>query len=64
MAREKLLTVEEVAEQLRVNQDTVRRLIRNKELEAIDMGGRAGYRIPESALERFINQRRNTSQSE
>jgi excisionase family DNA binding protein len=62
MAKERLMTVEEVAEQLGVNLDTVRRWIRNKELEAIDLGGRAGYRITESDLERFINERRSTSQ--
>jgi excisionase family DNA binding protein len=58
MPKDKLLTVEEVAEQLGVNLDTVRRWIRNKELDAIDLGGRAGYRVSESALERFINERR------
>ena len=58
MAKGRLMTVEEVAEQLGVNLDTVRRWIRNKELEAIDLGGRAGYRITESDLEKFINERR------
>ena len=60
MAKEQMLTVEEVAEQLGVNLDTVRRWIRNKELAAIDLGGRAGYRITESDLQRFINERRST----
>ncbi len=61
MNKNKLMTVEEVAEQLGVNADTVRRWIRNKELAAIDLGGRAGYRITESDLERFINDRRKTA---
>lgn len=59
MPKDKLLTVEEVADQLGVNLDTVRRWIRNKELEAIDLGGRAGYRITEADLERFIDERRS-----
>lgn len=62
MAQDKLLTVEEVAERLSVGIETVRRWIRSKELEAVDLGGRAGYRISESALERFIRDRLNTSQ--
>lgn len=62
MAQDKLLTVEEVAERLSVGIETVRRWIRSKELEAVDLGGRAGYRISESALERFIHERLNTSQ--
>ena len=57
MSKDRLLTVEEVAERLGVNQDTVRRWIRNQELEAIDLGGRAGYRVTESALEKFIRNR-------
>ena len=61
MGTDRLLTVDEVAAQLGVNHDTVRRWIRNKELEAIDLGGRAGYRIPQSALDRFIRDRLNTS---
>jgi excisionase family DNA binding protein len=61
MNKGRLLTVEEVAERLGVNQDTVRRWIRNKELEAIDLGGRAGYRISEAALDRFIDERRSTA---
>lgn len=61
MSNDKLMTVEEVAEKLGVNADTVRRWIRNNELAAIDLGGRAGYRIAVSDLERFINERRKTA---
>ena len=50
--------VHELAQGGGVHLDTVRRWIRNKELEAIDLGGRAGYRITESDLEKFINERR------
>lgn len=64
MAKERMMTVEEVAEQLGVNLDTVRRWIRNKELDAIDLGGRAGYRITEADLERFINERRSKARDD
>ena len=64
MAQDKVLTVEEVAERLNVGIETVRRWIRSKELEAIDLGGRAGYRITESALEKFIRDRLTTSSSD
>lgn len=39
MPEEKPLTVEEVAENLRVNPDTVRAWIRSGELDAINIGG-------------------------
>lgn len=61
MSQDKLLTVEEVAERLSVNVDTVRRWIRNKELTAIELGRRAGYRITQTDLEEFINKRRKTA---
>jgi excisionase family DNA binding protein len=53
-----MLTVQEVADQLHVHPDTVRQWIRNGDLEAIDLGGRAGFRVSESALERFIRERK------
>jgi excisionase family DNA binding protein len=57
VAAEKLLTLDEVAERLGVNVETVRRWVRNGEIEVIDFGGRAGYRVTEQALERFIRGR-------
>jgi excisionase family DNA binding protein len=57
VAAEKLLTLDEVAERLGVNVETVRRWVRNGEIEVIDLGGRAGYRVTELALERFIRSR-------
>lgn len=56
MPDEKLLTVEEVAENLRVNPDTVRSWIRSGELDAINVGGK--YRIYQSDLDDFIERRR------
>jgi excisionase family DNA binding protein len=52
------LTVDEVAQQLRVTDETVRRWIRRHEIPVLDLGGpRAGYRIRRSELEQFITRR-------
>jgi excisionase family DNA binding protein len=59
-----LFTVEEVARQLGVNPDTVRRWIRNKEIKAINLGGQAGYRITRSALKTFLDERASTNEQE
>ena len=55
---EKQLTVEEVAEELRVHPETVRQWIRTGELDAFDTG--RGYRISRRDLDDFV-QRRKTS---
>jgi excisionase family DNA binding protein len=52
-----LYTVEEIATRLSVHPDTVRRWIKSGELRAINLGARAGYRIPKSALDEFLQQR-------
>ena len=52
------LTVEEVAERLKVDPETVRRWIRRGELEVLSLGAaRAGYRIRGDELDRFIAER-------
>ena len=46
MEGDRLLTVQEVAERLRINPETVRRWLRQGKLEGVMLGGdRAGYRI-------------------
>lgn len=51
-------TVRQVATELQVNEETVRRWIRRKELPAVALGGtKAGYRIPRADLEAFVRQR-------
>jgi excisionase family DNA binding protein len=55
MPDDKPLTVEEVAEQLRVNPETVRTWIRTGELNAVDVGGK--YRIYPADLEDFKRRR-------
>jgi excisionase family DNA binding protein len=52
---EPLLTVAEVATQLRIDPETVRRWLRTGKLAGVRVGGaRAGWRIPASALARFV----------
>jgi excisionase family DNA binding protein len=57
MNSDRLLTVEEVAKQLSVHPDTIRRWIRSGEIKAVNLGGPAGYRISQSELNRFIRDR-------
>ena len=56
MLDDTLFRVEEVAARLGVHPETVRRWIKNKELLAVNLGGRAGYRISRTALEQFLKQ--------
>lgn len=56
MVEERLLTVAEVADQLQVDEQTVRRWIRQGRLEAHNFGGKAGYRIQRSDLQKFLAQ--------
>jgi excisionase family DNA binding protein len=58
MNHEQLLTVEEVAQEMRVHEKTVRKWIKDKELIAIDVGRE--YRIRRVDLEDF-KRRRQTS---
>lgn len=60
MADVRWLTVRDVAEILRVHEETVRRWIRRGDLMALDLGGpRAGYRIRPTELDRFISSNYN-----
>ena len=53
---DKMLSVEEVAEELAVNPETVRVWIRSGELVAFSIG--KGYRISRADLDDFIRRRR------
>jgi excisionase family DNA binding protein len=64
MPKQTRYTVEEIAEELGVHPDTIRRWIRKGELEAIDLGGSAGYRITQEALDRFLRDRASKSKDE
>lgn len=54
MANDPTLTIEEVADALRVSVSTVRNLIRQKKLKAFRVG--IQIRVKKSELDRFINE--------
>jgi excisionase family DNA binding protein len=54
-----LLTVEQVAERLGVTTDSILRWIKTGELRAMQMGGRAGWRIAVDDLQTFLDGRAN-----
>ena len=55
MADERVLTVREVAERLRVTEESVRRWLRAGRIRGVMIGGqRSGYRIPESEVGRIL----------
>ncbi len=59
-----LLTVEEVADRLRVHPQTVRQFLRERELKGIAFGGRTGWRVEQQDLDEFIARRkRETAES-
>lgn len=57
MASDNLLTVSDVAERLRVSDETVRQWLRTQVLLGYNLGGRAGWRVPASELGRFMASR-------
>lgn len=57
MSKDELLDVEQVADELGVHVETVRKWIREKQLNAVNLGRRGGYRIRRSALEEFLRKR-------
>jgi excisionase family DNA binding protein len=61
---ETYFTVEQVAERLQVNEQTVRRWLREGELHGIPFGGRTGWRITEADLMAFIQRRREEGAEE
>ena len=62
MAGNELLTVDEVAKEVKVHTETVRSWIRKRELPAIDIGGE--YRIYRRDLEDFLERRKTTRDKE
>lgn len=61
MQGEKMLTVEDVADRMRVNEKTVRNWIMSGELAAFPIGKR-GYRISETDLHNFVEARKRKLQ--
>ena len=60
---EKMLTVDQVAERLQVNEYTVRRWLRSGELEGVPFGGRTGWRVKEKDLQAFLDRRREQGET-
>jgi excisionase family DNA binding protein len=56
-----MLTVQEVAKQLRVNEKTVRAWINSGDLPAFPVRGR-GYRISKADLDRFVEAQKKALQ--
>ena len=54
--QERWLTVEEAAERLSVHDQTVRRWLRAGKLQGTSINRRAGWRIRESEIERFLTE--------
>lgn len=54
----KLLTVQEVAEVMKVSEKTVRRLIKRGDLVAYKLGERGQLRVNEHELERYVESQR------
>ena len=57
----RLLTVDEVAERLRVNAETVRRWLRLGKLKGAHLPNKAGWRIREDDLDSFVDGYMNTN---
>lgn len=52
---EQLLTLPQVADRLQVSLDTVRRLVRRREIASVNVGARAvQHRVPAGEVDRFI----------
>lgn len=54
----KLLTVQEVADTMKVSEKTVRRLIKRGDLAAYKLGKRGQLRVKECDLERYVEAQR------
>ena len=52
-----MLTVKEVADRLKVHENTIRGWLDRRALRGIRLSGKAGWRVRESELERFLKER-------
>jgi excisionase family DNA binding protein len=60
---DRLLTVPEVADRLRLSQETIRRMLRDRRLSGFRPGGdSAGWRVSERDLAAFIRERIETTE--
>jgi len=57
LTERKLYTVKEVADELRVHEETVRRWLRDGRMAGVRMGGsRSGYRVAQEEVDRVRSQ--------
>ena len=54
---DRLFTVKQVADRLQVHANTVRRWLDEQQLHGVKLGRKAGWRVRESELERFLKER-------
>ena len=65
MVEDRLLTVPEVAKQMRSSEETVRRWLRSGRLRGFQPGGtRLGWRVTESEIRRFMRELSGSERSE
>ncbi|MBN3038435.1 MAG: helix-turn-helix domain-containing protein [Candidatus Omnitrophica bacterium] len=57
MDYKKLLLTKEAADILRISEEYLRSLIRNKKIAAYKEGRRGGYRIPSQEIDNYIRRR-------
>ena len=57
MVDERMLTVAEIVDMLKVHEQTVRRWTKTGELRAIILGRKSGYRVRERDLQAFLAER-------
>jgi excisionase family DNA binding protein len=57
MQDERWYTVEEIVVMLKIHEQTVRRWIREGQLQAVMLGRKAGYRVRARDLEAFLAER-------
>jgi excisionase family DNA binding protein len=55
---DRVLTVNQVAQRLQVDVQTVRRWLRSGDLVGIPFGGRTGWRVTEQELQAFLDRHR------
>lgn len=63
MQEDRWITVAQVARELQVHEETVRRWLRQGRLEGHNFSGRTGYRIRASAVEKFMKSEVEESKS-
>ena len=59
---ERWFTVEQIAQQIQVSEQTVRRWLRDGSIRGHSFGGKAGWRVKESDLNKFLETRRPSSE--